>query len=303
VNARSVRQGAILFALVAAGYVVGYKLAQEWFSAANQGASFFPPAGVTLAALVLTGRRQWPIVLAAAAAAEITLDTLNGVGVVPALGYALANTAEPLVGALLLTTMLVAVDLSRTRHLIAFVGSAVITAPIVGGVIAATTFVYVDDNSGWARFAFEWWSGDGLGVLVVGGALLSLALVPQLTRRSAGEAALVAAVAVFATYVVFELGHFEFIYVPVALLVVLAFRAGAVGVAVTAALVAFLAAGATAEARHFWETLNVTPANRVLYLQLALAVLITTCLALAAEIAERERVVARLARSESSEPP
>jgi len=255
---------------------------------------------VTLAALVLVPRRRWPIVLAAAAATEILLDTSNGTGLVPSLGYALANTSEPLVGALLLTTVVTgAVDLSRTRHLGWFLGCAVAIAPVVGGVVAATTFVYVDGHSGWARFAFEWWSGDGLGVLVVGSAILALVLIDRVRPRRALEGALLATLAVTAAALVFELGRFEFLYVPVALLVVLAFRAGTTIVAVTGALVAFASAGITAEADQFWQSLSVSPANRILYLQLALAILLASVLALAAEIAERERIALSLARTES----
>src|SRR3954453_16957203 len=72
--------GVVLFVLVAATYAAGYQLATGWFSAAGQGASFFPPAGVTLAALVLVARRQWPIVLAAAAGAELSLDLARHTG-------------------------------------------------------------------------------------------------------------------------------------------------------------------------------------------------------------------------------
>ena len=69
--------------------------------------------------------------------------------------------------------------------------------------------------------------------------------------------------------------------------------------AVTSALVSFVAAGITAEADAFWASVDVSPADRVLYLQLALAVIVATVLTLAAEISERERIVARLARSEA----
>ena len=293
-------RGVLLFALVAAGYAIGYELAVNWFSAADQGASFFPAAGVTLAALVLVPRARWPIVLAAAATAELSLDLRNETSLLASGGYALANTAEPLVGAaLLLATLATQVDLRRTRHLAAFLVFAVVLAPMVGGAIAATTFVYVDDQSGWARFAFEWWSGDGLGVLVVAGALLSLRFVPELPRRRLLEGMLLTVLTVGVTALVFERGWFEFVYLPVALLVVLAFRVGTPGVAVAGALAAFVAAGATAEAQDFWRSVDVSPANRILYLQLALALVVAAVLALAAEIAERERIAVELTRAES----
>jgi serine/threonine-protein kinase RsbW len=287
-----------LFVIVAAAYAVGYVFGWKWFSAPGQGASFFPPAGVTLATLVLVRRSRWPVVLAAAASAEVVLDLGRGTSVGGTAGLVLANLAEPLVGATLLLWLVGRVDLRRKRHLSAFLGAAVVAAPIVGAAIAATTFVYVLGGTGWLRFASEWWAGDGLAVLVVGGALVSLRFGLRLPPRRAAEAAALAAVAVVCTYVLFDRGWFAFVYVPVVVLVILAFRVGTAGVAVTGALVAFVAAGITAEADAFWASVDISPADRVLYLQLALAVVVATVLTLAAEIAERERIVARLARFE-----
>jgi serine/threonine-protein kinase RsbW len=287
-----------LFAAVAAGYAVGYAFAWKWFSAPGQGASFFPPAGVTLATLLLVARRRWPVVLAAAASTEALLDLARGTGVGGTAGLVLANLAEPLVGATLVLWLVDRVDLRRKRHLSVFLGGAVITAPVVGAAIAATTFVYVMGGRGWLRFASEWWAGDGLAVLVVGGAILSLRFGLRLSPRRAAEGAVLATVAVVCTYVLFDQGWFAFVYVPVVILVILAFRVGTVGVAVTSALVSFVAAGITAEADAFWESVDVSAADRVLYLQLALAVIVATVMTLAAEIAERERIVARLARFE-----
>ena len=77
---------------------------------------------------------------------------------------------------------------------------------------------------------------------------------------------------------------------PLALLVVIAFRLGTTGVALTSAVVAFAAAAATAEAQDFWASIDVSAANRILYLQLALGIVIAAVLALASEISEREQM-------------
>jgi serine/threonine-protein kinase RsbW len=280
-----------LFVAVALAYGAGSRLAYSWFGADGVSASFFPAAGVTLAALVLVPRRRWPIVLAAAALAELTLDLFHGIELAPALGYVAANVVEPLTGALLLMLLVSHVDLGRTRDLSAFLACAVITGPAVGAIVGASTYVFLADGSGWARFAGQWWVGDGLGVLVVGSSILSLRIVPT---RALGTLRLVeglflATVALVATLLVLWVDWIPLVYVPIALLVSLAFRLGTTGVALTGAGIAFLAAEATAEGHGFWEAVGVGRSTGVVYLQIALAVLIASALALAAEIAERER--------------
>ncbi len=291
----------LLFVLVAVGYAVGYQLATSWFSAEGQGASFFPAAGVTLAALVLVSRRQWPVVLVAAGLTELSLDLHDGISPLGSVGYTIANLVQPLVGALLLAAVVPRVNLGRTRDLAAFLACAVIVAPAVGGAIGASTFV-LDGGTGWARFAFEWWSGDGLGVLVVGAAILSLwSTVPKhVTRGRIAEGVALALLAVVGTALVFRLEWFELVYLPTALLLVIAFRIGTRGVALTGAVMAFIAAQATAEGHLYWAALDITAATGILYLQLALAVLIAAALALAAEITQRERAAFALASARES---
>ena len=295
------RSGAVLFLLVALGYAVGSQLAFSWFGADGLSASFFPAAGVTLAALLLVPRRRWPVVLAAAGLAELTVDLYHDLALLPTLGYVAANLTQPLVGALLLGALVSRVDLSRTRDLAALIACAVVAAPAVGGIIGASSFVLLDGGDGWARFAAEWWVGDGLGVLVVAGAILSLWARPaaRLTPATVGTALLLGGAAVLATAAVFQLEHFGLVYVPVVLLAILAFRVGTRGVALTGAAMAFVAAEATAEGSRYWDALDIAPQTGLLYLQLALGVVIATALALAAEIAQRERTGLELARAES----
>ncbi|HEU0305239.1 MAG TPA: MASE1 domain-containing protein, partial [Gaiellaceae bacterium] len=279
-----------LFSAVGVGYALCSQLSFSWFNAGGS-ASFFPAAGITLAALVLVERRRWPVVLAAAATAELTLDLAHGIDLEPTLGYVAANTIEPLVGAFLLTTIRARVDIARTRHLWAFFLCAVLLAPLVGGMIGATTFVVLDGGSGWARFAAEWWVGDGLGVLVVGGALLSLrsSAIEPLGRARLVETVVLATACIGGTIAVFWFEWLPVVYLPIAILLTIAIRAGTRAVALTATVMAFLAAEATAEGHAYWTTLDVEPETGLLYLQLTLAVVIASALVLAAEIGERHR--------------
>ena len=105
----------------------------------------FLPAGVTLSALVLTDRRQWPWILGAVAAMEILVDTVlvdesRRLPLLMACGLAVANVAEPLVGASLLRRFVPGrPDLLRMRQLVAFLLCSVLAGPLVGGLIGGTT--------------------------------------------------------------------------------------------------------------------------------------------------------------------
>jgi serine/threonine-protein kinase RsbW len=296
------RSPLLLFAVVGIGYALCSQLAFSWFEAGSAGASFFPAAGVTLAALVLVAKRRWPIVLAAAACAELVVDQSHDLELAATAGYILANVTEPLVGALLLLSFTRRVDLGHTRDLALFLACAVVAAPALGGTIGATSNVLLDEGDNWARFAGQWWVGDGLGVLVVGGAILVLGSVPprHASRVRILEAGLLAAAATLTAAATFQFEWFGLVYVPVALLVVLAFRVGTRGVALTGAVVAFVVAEATAQGHTFWEGLSISPSTALLYLQLALGVLIASCLALAAEINQRDATALELARTEEA---
>ncbi|MEZ5098273.1 MAG: MASE1 domain-containing protein [Thermoleophilia bacterium] len=125
-----------LAATVAGAYALGSQIAYWWFGATGVNASFFPAAGVTVAALVLTDRRRWPVVLAAAATAEVAVDLAHGLGIGASLGYAAANCAQPLLGALLLARLGGRPDLGRLRGLGAFVLAGVVAGPALGGCSA-----------------------------------------------------------------------------------------------------------------------------------------------------------------------
>ena len=292
--ARGIRVSPVLLVLlVAGGYAIGSELAFSWFNADGLSASFFPAAGVTLAALLLVTPRQWPLVLAAAGLAELLLDLSHEIEVLATVGYVVANLAQPLVGALLVHAYTPRLDLRRTRHVGVFLVCGCIAAPAVGGALGATSFVVLDDGSGWWEFAFEWLVGDGLGVLVVGCTILALASeAPALGAARMVQSAVLGGVAVAGAVGVFQLERLYLAYVPIALLMVIAFRAGTRGVALTGLLVAIVAAEATAEGHAYWKAIDVEPGTGLLYLQLALAVAIVTALALAAEIAQRERAAA-----------
>lgn len=292
----------LLFALVASGYALGSQLAFTWFGADGVSASFFPAAGITFAALVLVAKRQWWVVLAAAGVAEFSVDVWHDIGGAASAGYVLANLTQPVVGALLFLAFIEHVDIGRTRDLAGFLAFGVVVGPAVGGAIGATTFV-LDGGESWARFVGQWWVGDGLGVLVVGGAILSLRsdIARPVTRRLGLEALVLTVAGMLTAVAVLRADWFALVYVPIALLVVMAFRVGTRGVALMGAALAIVVAESTAEGHTFWESLDVSPKTALVYLQLGMGVVVASVLALAAEIAQRERAASALGRAEEEQ--
>jgi serine phosphatase RsbU (regulator of sigma subunit)/integral membrane sensor domain MASE1 len=277
-----------LFFAVLIGYAAGSQLAFMWFGADGTNASFFPAAGVTFAALALSDRRLWPTVLAAAGLAEFTIDLLHGISTAASLGYVVANLLQPLVGVSVLRRLHDRVDIARTADLLRYIACGLLLAPFVGGVVGATNFVLVDGGSGWARFAADWWVGDGLGILVVGSAILAWAATAAPIPAGRWESTVLVAGTMFATALVFWTQVFGLASLPVALLMATAARVRTRGVALAGAASSFIAATLIAGGHRFWENTDLPDAAGMLYLQLTVATALTTALVLAAEMNARE---------------
>ncbi|MCB0947174.1 MAG: MASE1 domain-containing protein, partial [Mycobacterium sp.] len=116
-------------------YLAGAVLAWQSFGA-GVGPAFFPPAGVTLAAMVLNRRSRWPVIVAAIVLAEFAVDLRYGASPRSAAGLALANSVEPLIGASLVLAWCKGVpDLRDRSDLARFVAAACLAGPLVGGLI------------------------------------------------------------------------------------------------------------------------------------------------------------------------
>ncbi|MGY1783807.1 SpoIIE family protein phosphatase [Geodermatophilus sp. SYSU D00698] len=271
---------------VAAGYTAGSLTSFLLFEASSTGAVLFLPAGVTLSALVLSDRRRWPWVLATAALVEVVIDRAMGIGPVAAWGFALANTAEPLVGALLLRRFAPVPDLGRRRHLTAFLLCGVLAGPLVGGLVGSLT-IHLSQGPAVLDGLVPFWAGDGLGALTVGGAVLTWRLGrgrPAPARR----AALLLLTAAVTAAVFWPVG------VPVAWLTIpwltwLAVRYGVAVVTEAGLVVAVTANVMTVVGRGPWAPFHDTPQVEAAVLQAFIAVAVLGAWLLAVEIGERDR--------------
>ena len=282
--------------VVAAGYSAGSLVSFLLFQASTAGAVFFPPAGVSFAALVLTPRRQWPWVLATVAVAEMVLDVSQGQSWHVVWGFALANTVEPFVSATLVRRLVGRPDLSRRHDLGVFVLAAMVIGPMVGGLIGATT-IAIGLGGSWIDGFPPFWAGDALGVLTVAGTVLTWSGAPRRGERAfivqVVSATLVTALV---TVLAFLPRTVPLAYLPIPLLFAVAFRYGVVAVAASGLAMTLAANVMTAAGRGSWAGLADTPNAEIATLQVFLGVAILGAWALAVEINEEQRTSRAYAR-------
>jgi serine phosphatase RsbU (regulator of sigma subunit)/integral membrane sensor domain MASE1 len=277
----------LVLVLVVTAYGAGASLAFVGFGAPSI-VVLFLPAGVTLSALLLNPRHRWPWILAAVAATEIIVDVTHGMSVRWAAGFALANTAEPLVGALLLRRNLPAeVDLRRRGDLLTFLGCCVLAGPIVGATIGGTMLA-ASVGAPWPQSFASFWAGDATGVLTVAGGVLAWRYSPDSTS-GAGRWAVGIGSAVAATAIGFWPQDVPLFYLPIPVLFALAFSQPLV-VTLTAGIATTVTANLMTSTGHGpWAALETSDQLITMTLQLFLATTILGAWTLAVGVAERDR--------------
>ncbi len=278
----------LLFVGSAVAYWLGSRLAFELADRSGLGAVFFVPAGITLALLVRTPTSRWWLVLAAAAVVEFGSDLQTGLSAPSAAGFAAANVVEPLIGAMLMLRWADArVGLARRRSVAAFLVGAVAIGPIVGAVFGATTD-YAANADAWWETLWQWWLGDALAVLIVGGSLLAwtspLTRLPRAGRwRFAALLLLVAVMPAMTT----GLSDVPLEFLTTALVIVAGGLLGARGAAAAAAVAAVsMAIVLGFEDSPVWMGVSDATAWATIKAQLGVATI--AGLALAAEVYERQ---------------
>jgi PAS domain S-box-containing protein len=157
-------------------------LALVYFAAARLGLSLaalhsnvtpvWPPTGISIAALLIFGRRLWPGVFLGALLTNLLTDIPAG----SALGIAIGNTLEAVVAFWLLHRVARwGNSLDSVGDVMRFVGCAAVLAPIVSATIGSSSLC-LGGAAEWANFWslwLTWWVGDGFGALIVTPFILS----------------------------------------------------------------------------------------------------------------------------------
>ena len=279
-----------LFAVIFLAYAVFAILAWASFGSALGPAFFFPSAGVSAAAMMLTRRTLWPAIALAIVAAEMLVDTYFGNPATVAAGFALANVVEPVVGASVVLALSEGrPDLRQRRDLFAFIAGACILAPVAGGLIGGT-FSAWHEHTRWLSEVFHWASGDGIGVLVVGAPILLWAKQSYLVRERRAETAIV-----LTTTAVLSVAAFwtetppSMLILPI--LVWAALRLDMLGASLAGAITAFVANVMTTRGHGMFTSMAMPTASRVALTQVFVSVITVAALLTAQEAAARMKAV------------
>lgn len=160
-------------ALLVVGYIVAAQVG-DLLSVQRTFATFWPPAGLFLAVLLISERGDWPALIAAGILGNVCSDLLVGRTLLVTAGFAAANGMEAVVGATLLSRVIgYRPRLRSLREAFAFSAIAAVLAPVVGATIGAIVVSSAFPGSEWWTTWYTWWIGDVLGIILVGSLILT----------------------------------------------------------------------------------------------------------------------------------
>jgi serine phosphatase RsbU (regulator of sigma subunit)/integral membrane sensor domain MASE1 len=282
-------RSAALFVVLVAAYVAGAELAWHHFSS---GLAFgYPPSGVDVAVLLLVAWRRWPVAIAAMVVSEVFVDLQHHLTLAVALASALANVVEPVIGASFVRLLCGGrrPDLGTRRGLAQFVVGAAVLGPVVGGLIGATVS-WASKGGWWPGLVLQWWAGDGIAVLVIGGTVLLWAQRRALVSSRWLELVLVVLLAAGLSVVAFRFGELATLpFLPI--LAWAAFRLRDLGVVLTGAAFAAVANYMTAAGYGEFAHLGLPSPASVAVTQAYIALVVLIGWVLAQEVAGRMSAV------------
>jgi PAS domain S-box-containing protein len=284
----------------ALAYVAAAELGQALSVKPGNFATIWPPAGLYLAALLLTPTLAWPRVVASSAVANLGSNLLHGQLLWLNLGFCAANALEAMVGAVVLRRVIsVPRTLRGLKNTIAFVGvSGAIAAPF--GALGGALTVRLASRPAFGESWLTWWIADVVGLLAFGPLVLAFRDTTDLrealaSRRRLLEAALFVVGTVTVTLAVCSLeppyARAFVLYLP---LLWGAMRFGTRGASAGLALVSLIVVGFTLAGRGPFSAPDLPLLGDMRLAQFFLSVTALSFLSLAAVIHERDDAARQL---------
>lgn len=263
-------------------------------------AAFWPANAILVALLLADGRPHWKTVLSAGFIGNIAANLVTRGSFIGPVLYGVANMLEvALVVALVRDHRCQDGILQSNLSLLRFLLVAGLFAPAASGVLGATTANLLFGEA-FAQSFVDWLASDALGLLVFTpfffavfrGDFVVCFNSRSWLRRFEGIAILGMTGAV--SYFVFFLAKQPMLFMLFPPLMLVTFRIGGIGTTAAVMLVAIVGSIATIHGYGPVIKLSPIPSDQAHLLQAFLAVLLLTCLPVAAEVTARARLTDRL---------
>ena len=280
-------------------YALGSRIALNMIEATGLSSVFFIPAGVTVAFLLRTHPRAWVYVLLAAGLAEGAMDLLAGYSIIATAGFVAGNVIEPVIGASLVLRFCGAPDLGRSRHVWWVFIAAVVLAPGVGAALGALP-ASVEGGTVFLAPFLQWWLGDALGVLLIGGGILVWNSSRDRRSLTTPWGLMLLGGSLLLTLATFQFAELPLLFLVLIGVTVAGAQFGSRAVATTALIIAATVAFRLLASRDPLIP-NLEPASALLVVKLQLGIFTMAGFVVAAEASEAARAVreAERARTET----
>ncbi|MFS8095970.1 MASE1 domain-containing protein [Lentzea alba] len=205
------------------------------------------PTGISVAALLMSGRRIWPGIALGALTANLALGAGPGAIVMITIG----NTAAPLAAWYLLTRFGFRPQLDRLKDALLLVFAGALGAMLISAVVGAAA-LKIDGLIPWSEVPAVlsvWWTGDAMGVLVFTPLLLTLPRHWNAPPRRIAEAVgLLIVTVALASFVTTSESRVLFLVFPMLIWAALRFQ---LAIAAPCAAIISVAAVMSAASGHF----------------------------------------------------
>ncbi len=259
---------------------------------------------ILTADLMMRSRRSWLSSIIPCVVAGMIVTGWLGLGWAMALPFAVANVAEAVIAAWLFRNF---ADprrpLGSLSWLMHFVASVGLAAPVAAGLIAALAALRAGLPFGhtFATFAL----GHALSGLTFTPIALLLtrsnrqAMIRELGRRDTVEAVALLMLATVTSAMVFGQQHMPLLFLPILPMILIAFRVGRGGVAISIAMLAMVGGLATASGQGPIQLIDATVGQQMQFFQVYLAATVLTLLPVTADLENRSRLHCALRESET----
>src|ERR1019366_5036972 len=166
VPVRAFGRDALWIAFLALAYFLAHEMALLVPVAQKGVAAIWPAGGIGLAALLLSSRRRWPVILLILFLAGILADLWSGRPILAGIGFMTANVIESMAGAWLISRWCgESVRFYRVKEVLALIACAT-GVNACTALLGAGTASLSSASPLWNTWQ-TWWVAHGLGILLV----------------------------------------------------------------------------------------------------------------------------------------